>query len=367
MYFKEIELRNFRNYIHCVQSFHEKVNIITGDNGNGKTNLAEALYMMCLARSFRTSREKEMIRFGESFAFIRTVFSRDDRSLRAELKLSQTGKEILINGVKRKRSDLPLYINIVVFSPDDMKIVKEDPDKRRRFINRELCQIRPVYYEALYRYTKVLEQRNSLLREERIPSMMMDIWDEELAAYGAKLILERNAFLERLDKISGEIHRAITNGKETLKIEYEADILPQPDEASQKAVFLKALKENSEKERIRRITLAGPHKDDMKLSVNGIDVRRFGSQGQQRTVALSLKLAEIRLISEETGELPVLILDDVLSELDQKRQDFLIGYLKDVQIFLTATEVKESLLERIGSYHLYHVDKGVISLLSEKK
>lgn len=366
MYFKEIELHNFRNYECCKEFFHEKVNIFTGENGNGKTNLAEALYLMCLAKSFRTSKDREMIRFKESFATVRAMLFRDDRIYKMEISLQESGKEVKINGLKRRKSELPQYVNIVVFSPEDLKIVKEDPDKRRRFMNRELSQMKPVYYETLFRYTKILSQRNTMLKEEKIDPLMLEVWNEELAAYGSKIILERKKFADELSRISGDIYESITNGKEILEIYYDPDIQMEENMEDQKKVFMRALEQSFYKDKMRGITLRGPHRDDLKLMIDGIDVRNYGSQGQQRTAALSLKLAEIEMIRKETGEMPVLILDDVLSELDQKRQDFLIHSLSEVQLFLTVTDMNEEILKKIEEYALYRVEKGKITKIEEK-
>ena len=366
MYFKEIELHNFRNYEHCKERFHEKVNIFTGENGNGKTNLAEALYLMCLGKSFRTARDREMIRLKQTCATVRAVLSRDERIYRTEISLGEEGKEVKINGVKRRKSELPQYVNIVVFSPEDLKIVKEDPDKRRRFMNRELSQMKPVYYETLFRYTKILSQRNTMLKEEKIDPLMLEVWNEEFAAYGAKLIFERKKFAEKINQISGRIYDEITDGEEKLEIFYESDIQIEKDLRDQKHKLIEVLNYNFHKDKMRGITLRGPHRDDLKLTIDGIDVRNFGSQGQQRTAALSLKLAEIEMIKAETGEMPVLILDDVLSELDQKRQDFLIRSLSEVQLFLTAADMKKEMLQKIPEYALYCVEKGKITKIEEK-
>ncbi len=361
MYFKEAEIKNFRNYSYCKESFHPEINIFIGENGQGKTSLAEALYVMCLGRSFRTSKDKEMIKFGEEAAVIKTVVWKNERNIKTDLIISHTDKKkVKINGSQKSIRNLSDNINIVSFSPEDLKIVKDDPDKRRRFLNREICQVNISYYEALAGYTKVLSQRNSLLKSEKVSSSLLDVWDEELIKYGSKIIRERNRFIKRLSQISSAIHNDISNGKEVLEIEYDSYI--SFDEISAlEEFFRKKLLENRKIDLIRKTTSTGPHKDDLKISINGIDARKFGSQGQQRTAALSLKLAEIRLMEEESGETPVLILDDVLSELDNNRQHYLIESLKGVQIFLTSTNISPEIADKFKEKYVFEIFEGNIT------
>jgi len=367
MYFSEIELNDFRNYEHQKIDFHRKVNIIIGENAQGKTNILEGLYMMSLGRSFRTSKDAEMIRFGSELARVKTISVKDDRELSVEIALVKNKKSIKVDGVKiKKTSELLENVYLVIFSPDDLRIVKDEPEKRRKFIDRELCQLKPVYYENLSRYKKALNQRNFLLKEERPDPALLEIWDMELASYGAKLIIERDRFCRKLNEISRSIHNDLTYGKETLKVSYESDIeLRQDDVASQKQIFLDTLKGSREKDIYRRTTTKGPHRDDLKIEIDDIDVRSFGSQGQQRSAALSLKLAEIKLIKEETGEDPILLLDDVLSELDRVRQRQLLTSFGDIQIFITATELTDELREQLPDHQVFVVEKGSVKKIED--
>jgi DNA replication and repair protein RecF len=361
MYLKKIELKNFRNYEEETVEFHKKVNIITGKNAQGKTNLLESLYIMSLGKSFRTSKDMEMIGFEKEFCRAKSTYVKEGREHEIEIIIGREGKAIKINGVKTSKNiDLLENAYMVVFSPEDMKIVKEEPEKRRKFIDWELCQLKPVYYRNLGRYKKILLQRNSLLKQTEIKEDNLAIWDEGLAEYGAKLILERNRFIKKLNEISREISSRITDGKEALEISYEAGVECRGSYEDQKEYLKNILSKNLKKDLLRRSTTAGPHKDDLKLCVDGVDIRHFGSQGQQRTAALSLKLAEIKLIKEETGISPILLLDDVLSELDSERQNFLIKSLEEVQLFITATELNEEVIKKLPEGKTFLVEKGKV-------
>ena len=405
MYFKEIDLTNFRNYENQRIDFHHKVNIIIGENAQGKTNLLEALYIMSLGKSFRTSKDNEMIRFGSDLARVKTLSEKDGEDLSIEIGLIKNKKSLKIDGIKKSRlSELLENVYVVIFSPDDLRIVKEEPEKRRKFIDRELCQLKPVYYDSLSKYKKALSQRNFLLKEERVDLSVLDIWDIELAKYGAKIIAYRGDFIEKLREISRKIHRDLTEGRERLDLHYESDIplekngttdIPKKDfgiresfsensvpkkqksalpaEGSSKDItavrdnFYHILKESRKNDLKRRTTLRGPHRDDLRIEIDNIDVRNFGSQGQQRTSALSLKLVELMLIEEETGEKPILLLDDVLSELDKTRQRQLITSFGDVQIFITATELSDEITSQLEDYAIFTVKKGAVSREDCKK
>lgn len=358
MYIKEIELHNFRNYETLSAEFDPQVNIFHGKNAQGKTNLLESIYITSMGKSFRTSKDKDLIRFGEDFFRVK-VKARKEDEISVELAVNQQGKKgIKIDGMKAKKlSQLFENIYIVIFSPEDLRIVKDEPEKRRKFIDRELCQIKPSYYNSLNQYKKVLIQRNAYLKEAQVDPGVLDIWDSQLAEYGSKVILHREAFIEKLDKISRSIHEGITNQKESLDVSYEPSIKPCPD---LNAVFYQELQKNRERDLKNRTTGKGPHKDDLKLQIGGIDIRGFGSQGQQRTAALSLKLSEIKLIREETGESPILLLDDVLSELDQERQNYLINSLEDTQIFITATEISPELEQSLPRIRYFQIKKGTV-------
>lgn len=361
MFLKKIILSDFRNYDKLELNFNENVNLITGKNAQGKTNLLESIYVLSFAKSFRTNKESEMILFNKEFAKIKGFCSKGDEDLDVEILYNKSGKFIKINGKKITRNiELLNNVYIVIFSPEDLKIVKEEPDKRRKFIDRELSLIKPVYYSYLVKYKKILQHRNALLKENFIDKGLLEVMDYELVNYGTQIMLYRNIFIEKLNKISGNLHFNITNQKESLELYYEPNIQFSNDLDIQKKIFLQKLIENREKDFKRRTSTSGPHKDDLKIIVNHIDVRHFGSQGQQRTAALSLKLAEIQLIKEETKENPILLLDDVLSELDQERQSFLINALRDVQLFITTTEMDEKVKESLTKGKTFIIDNGDI-------
>lgn len=364
MYLKEIELKNFRNYKEQAVTFHEKVNIITGKNAQGKTNLLESLYIMSLGKSFRTGRDGEMIGFGQEFCRAKSRTITEDGEIEIEITISKEGKLVKIDGVKAKKTaDLLEHVYMVAFSPDDLKIVKDEPEKRRKFMDRELCQLKPVYYTNLTRYKKLLANRNILLRQGNKNPDLFSVYDEELAQYGSKIMAERRTFSEKLNKISSDIHGRVTDGKEKLTVSYECEFKEFSTMEELKEQFLQKLRSGLKKDLFRGTTGSGPHKDDLKLEIDGIDIRHYGSQGQQRTAALSLKLAEIYLIREETGEEAILLLDDVLSELDMERQTFLLNRLQNVQIFITAADLSDTLFSNLPESYVFQVDQGSVTRL----
>lgn len=361
MYITKIELNDFRNYEKLNIEFHPKVNIILGNNAQGKTNLIEAVYLSSLGKSFRTSNDFEMIKFGSKFFRIKIEAEKKNEDICIEMAVSKESKAVKINGRKIKKiSELLENIYIVVFSPEDLKIVKEEPERRRKFIDRELCQIKPMYFNNLSRYKKVLLQRNTMLKERSPKISLLEVWDYELADYGSRIILHRSEFIKKLDKISSQIHKNITDGKEKLHVQYESNIPFMKDLNEQRNLFLEKLKASLDSDLSRRSTNVGPHRDDLKITVNGIDIRKYGSQGQQRTAALSLKLAEIMLIKEEKEEDCVLLLDDVLSELDEERQNYLINSLSNIQLFITSAELSEKVKSTLPEGKTFLVDDGQI-------
>lgn len=360
MYIKEIDLKNFRNYKTLSVKFDPQVNVFYGQNAQGKTNLLESIYLTSMGKSFRTGKDKEMIQFESDFFRIKVkAVKQEKEEITVELAVNRDGKKgIKIDGVKAKKiSQLFENIYIVVFSPEDLRIIKDEPEKRRKFIDRELCQVKPLYYNNLNQYKKALLQRNAYLKEIHIDESVLDIWDIKLSEYGSKLISARDDFVKKLDKISSSIHNGITAGKEKMHISYEPSI---PVCKDIQKMFYEEIKKNRKKDLKNRTTVKGPHKDDIKLQVNDMDIRHFGSQGQQRTAALSLKLSEIRLIKEETGENPVLLLDDVLSELDSQRQQYLISSLENTQIFITTTEISTKVEESLPHIQYFYIDSGEI-------
>ncbi|NLD19727.1 MAG: DNA replication/repair protein RecF [Clostridiales bacterium] len=364
MYIKSIELNNFRNYENIRVSFNNKINIFLGNNAQGKTNLLEGIYLNAMARSFKTTKDKELIRFGQEYCKIKTSVIVDDDEQITEIVINSEGKKaVKIDGVKiKKTSELLERVLIIIFSPEDLKIVKDEPEKRRKFIDRELCQIKTGYYNDISNYKKVLKQRNTYLKENVIENSVLDIWDYELAKYGSRIIWIRKKFIKKIDKISREIHDKISGGRENLSLKYEANIKPSKSPEEMEADFYEILKESRGDDIRNKNTGRGPHKDDMKISADQIDLRKFGSQGQQRTAALSIKLSEIKLIEDETGENPILLLDDVLSELDNDRQRYLLNSLGKNQMFITTADISGNVIKSIAEGKVYKIVSGEIDI-----
>ena len=362
MYIKNIQLTNFRNYDVLETEFHKNVNLILGNNAQGKTNLLEAVYLTSIGRSFRTNKDSDLVRFDADFAKVKVSAEKEVFDTSVEIIVKKDSKKsIKKDGVTVKRtSDLLENIFIVIFSPEDLKIVKDEPEKRRKFIDRELCQMKPAYYESLSNYKKILLQRNTYLKEETIDQSILDLWDVQLARYGAKIMQMRQHFIHKLSGISNEIHDSITNGKEKLTILYNPNLTAFDDVKEQEDFFYDELKKSYANDLRQRTTTKGPHKDDISFIVNGINMRNFGSQGQQRTCALSLKLAELHLIKEETSEDAILLLDDVMSELDIQRQEYLIKTLKENQLFITTTDLDEKLFRAFPEAKVIYIDSGKI-------
>lgn len=360
MIIKNIKLENFRNYRELDIDFHPQVNLFLGENAQGKTNLLEAIYFTSIGKSFRTTKDRDLIYFDEEFCRVAVSYERDVEG-DISIAIGRDGKRVgRVNGIKiEKTSQLMDHVLAVIFSPEDLKIVKEDPDRRRRFIDRELCQLKLSYYRNLNRYNKVLLQRNAYLKEEEIKESALEIWDEHLYMYGEKLIQDRDEFIKKLDVISRDIHQGITEGGEELIVKYAPNIHPGEDYAS-------AISESLDTDRMRGNTARGPHRDDFEVFIDGKNVRNFGSQGQQRTAALSIKLAEIALIREEKKESPILLLDDVFSELDSSRQRYLIDYLEGLQIFITGADISPQVIKSFPKGKTFFIEGGEIRGVEER-
>ena len=361
MIIESVELKDFRNYREAKVELDEGTNILYGDNAQGKTNLLESLYMSGTSRSFRGSRDRDMIRFGGQEGHIRTVVKKSAGRYQIDIHLKKNKtKGIAVNRIPIKRaSELFGIADFVLFSPEDLYIIKQGPAQRRRFIDTELCQLDKVYYHFLWDYNHALYQRNQLLKDIVYnPSLLdtLDVWDMQLANCGRKIIKEREKFVSSLEKIIKEIHLHLSGGRESLEIAYEKNA---------DADFLyEKIKEGRDRDLKVKTSTVGPHRDDLYFAVDDVDIRRFGSQGQQRTAALSLKLSEIEIVRRETGENPVLLLDDVLSELDQNRQKFLLKNIEDVQTIITCTGIDEFVKERFAIDRIFFVSEGKIT---EKK
>ena len=341
MIIESLELKNYRNYRELKLPFHPGSNLLYGDNAQGKTNILEALYLCAATKSHRGSKDRELIRFGEEEAHIRLNLIKNDVPYRIDMHLKkERAKGIAVNGVPiRRASELFGTLNVVLFSPEDLSIVKNGPSDRRRFCDMELCQLDRSYVHSLVNYNKALLQRNRLLKDLSFEPELagtLEIWDSQLIRYGSELIRAREAFIEMLDPLTSAIHGEITSGKEKMRVSYEKNISVPDYEA--------AMKRAGAADRKLKTTTVGPHRDDIGFFVNEMDLRKFGSQGQQRTGALSLKLSEIELMKRASGDWPVLLLDDVLSELDTERQRHLLNAISRTQTVLTSTGM-ENLME----------------------
>ena len=357
MIIKSIELSNFRNYEHLYITFDEGTNILYGDNAQGKTNILEAAYVSGTTKSHKGSRDKEMIRFNETESHIKTIVEKNEKEYQIDIHLKKNKtKGIAINKVPiKKASELFGILNIIFFSPEDLNIIKNGPAERRRFIDAELCQLDKIYLSDLTNYNKILNQRNKLLKDlyynpglkETLP-----VWDMQLVNYGKKIISRRNQFIMELNELVHEIHYKISGGREEMVIKYEPSI--------EDIFFEDELIRAKEKDLKYAQTSVGPHRDDLKISVGDIDVRKFGSQGQQRSCALSLKLSEIKLVEQTIHDKPILLLDDVLSELDHNRQNYLLQAIDDTQTIITCTGLDDFVKNRFTLNKVYEVKNGQI-------
>ena len=357
MYIRELKLDHFRNYDSLDLEFSSGTNLFYGDNAQGKTNILEAVYFCGTTRSHRTSRDSEMIRFGAGQAHLRMEMHKPSMDYRIDMHLKEgKAKGIAINMVPiRKAQELIGLGHFIFFSPEDLGIIKNGPSERRRFLDMELCQLDQFYVSSLSAYNKVLQQRNRLLKDLSFrPQDMgtLDVWDEQLVRYGSHLIRAREKFAGRLGDIIRPIHRKLSGGKEEIQTGYEKNTTPEH--------FAEDVKNSRGKDLFLKSTGCGPHRDDLRFMVNGIDIRKFGSQGQQRSVALSLKLAEIELVKESTNDLPVLLLDDVLSELDTGRQHYLLDSIGSIQTFITCTGLEEYQNSPVQIDRIFHVSEGKV-------
>lgn len=366
MYLKKLSLRDYRNYESVEFATEGAVNLFVGPNAQGKTNLLEAIFVLALTKSHRTHQDKELIRWGSESTKLYGELDKKYGPCTLDLTLTNQGKRAKVNGLEqRKLSDFIGSLNVVMFAPEDLNIVKGSPGIRRRFLDMEIGQVQPSYLYDLTQYQKVLVQRNNLLkqsfRDKASNATMMDVWNEQLVRLGIKIMKKRQNFIKKLQIWAESIHRGITNGSETLLIAYNPSF--SYDETLEESVlfeqFMIKLSQAADQEIRRGTTLYGPHRDDLAFFINGKDVQTFGSQGQQRTTALSLKLAEIEFIQEEVGEYPILLLDDVLSELDTYRQTQLLEtFQTKVQTFITTTGVESLQMNRLGNASIFHVRNG---------
>ncbi|MBU5257164.1 DNA replication/repair protein RecF [Tissierella praeacuta] len=343
MYVKNIRLINFRNYLSLNIELNKKVNIFIGKNAQGKTNLLEAIYICATGRSFRTNRDKEIINFNKNEAYIGTQMNieRYEKFIEVKLEREKT-KRIRVNKQELKNhKELYSGLNIVIFSPDDLKLIKGGPGERRNFLDMEISQIKPVYNFNINRYNKILFQRNNLLRTNKFQSNinnLLEIFDLQLAKIGTDIILERDRYIKELSKISNITHNKLTLCNEELQLNYLSNIEILDNKMEMEKRYLDKLKKYIQKDIEASSTQLGPHRDDILMTINNKDIKTYGSQGQQRTVVLSIKLAEVELIKGQRGVYPILLLDDVFSELDEERRKYLIKSFQDMQTLITVTD-----------------------------
>ena len=360
MKIKSLKLKDFRNYNLLQLDFDDSTNIFYGNNAQGKTNILEAVYLSGTTKSHRGTKDRDMIRFGENESHIETVVEKRGMSYRIDMHLKKNSpKGIAIDKLPiRKAGELFGSINIVFFSPEDLNIIKNGPSERRRFIDLELSQLDKIYLNNLSNYNRIINQRNHLLKDLREAGRQenliqtLDIWDMQLVQYGNEIIKKRKEFIEKINEIISYTHKKLTGGKENIELVYEP--------GSGSLSLEDALKKNREKDMRFKNTSVGPHRDDICFMTKDLDIRRFGSQGQQRTAALSLKLAEIELVKSVIHDTPVLLLDDVLSELDKYRQNYLLDSIHDIQTLITCTGMDEFINHRFSINKVFHVFNGQV-------
>ncbi|MCD8082921.1 MAG: DNA replication/repair protein RecF [Clostridiales bacterium] len=377
MIIESMELQNFRNYEQLHMEFDRGTNIFYGNNAQGKTNILEAVYLCCTSKSHRGSRDREMIRFREEESHIKLNVRKNDVPYRIDMHLKKNrAKGIAVNGIPIRRvSELFGIVNVVFFSPEDLNLIKNGPAERRKFIDVELCQLNKLYVHSLVSYNRVLTQRNKLLKDLFFHpeyEETLDVWDMQLFTYGKEVIRYRREFIVRLNEIIGPVHRKLSAGKEELSIVYDPNSNEEDLEKNIKNSRMADLK--------NKTTMTGPHRDDIGFYVcqnhlhhekispsagEAIDIRKFGSQGQQRTAALSLKLAEIEMVRILVCDYPILLLDDVLSELDGERQKELLSAIDHIQTMITCTGLEDLINNRFQIDRLFHVVNGTVSCKEE--
>ncbi|HEY8464747.1 MAG TPA: DNA replication/repair protein RecF [Bacillota bacterium] len=368
MFLSKMELKNFRNYHLLHLDLSPEVNILVGANAQGKTNLLEAISLFCLGKSFRTRKESDLIRWGSDFFYIKGIFSGREHSDEIEIGLGKDQKKIKVNGTETKGFTFFGQVPLVIFSPEDLQLIKGGPQFRRDFIDLYLAQIAPQYRYVYLNYLKVLQQRNRLLKGN-VKSVELDVWNTQLVEKGIKIIQYRTSLIQRIKPYIRDAHQQISGDRERLNLDYlcmHKYPNPEPDESNLRKILTTELINLKQSELERRITLVGPQRDDLLLTVNeGVALRDFGSQGQQRTAALALKLGLIKVIKAVRESTPLLLLDDVMSEFDnQRRQSLLKMLINSCQTFITATTgadfpglTKKAALFRVKDGEVNHVDQ----------
>ena len=363
MIVQSLSLADFRNYGLQTIEFSRGVNIFYGDNAQGKTNILEAIYLCSTNKSYRGSRDRDMIRFGCEEAHLKLIGEKREIPYRIDMHLKKNkSKGIAVNSVPiRKASELLGLLHVVFFSPEDLQLIKNGPSERRRFLDMELCQLDKIYMQQLAGYNRCLVQRNTLLKEAGIrPDSLatLDVWDKQLCECGRQVIRRRAQFVQEIAPYIRDIHKRLSGEREELDISYEPNV--------EENMFEPVLEKNRDRDLRMKQTMTGPHRDDIRFLVKRqgsdqtTDIRTFGSQGQQRTAALSVKMAEIELVKQKTGDTPVLLLDDVLSELDSSRQTYLLDGIRDIQTMITCTGLDDLVSHRFHMDRIFRVENGTV-------
>lgn len=369
----ELNLHHFRNYDEAQVEFSPQINVLIGENAQGKTNLLESIYVLAMTRSHRTNNDRELIEFGKDAAQIKGTVQRELGSLKLELDIGKHGKKAKANHLEKARlSEYLGQLNVILFAPEDLALVKGAPTVRRRFIDMEFGQVSPKYLHDLTQYRDILKQRNRYLKQlqshEAQDQLYLEVLSEQLAAVGGAIISQRVKFLSELEGYAQELHQSITQGRENLTFEYSSAVkdVSALTEVELSEALMDLYRQNQSKEIFQGTTLYGPHRDDVRFLINHKNVQTYGSQGQQRTTALSVKLAEIDLMKNQTGEYPILLLDDVLSELDGARQTHLLKTIQDkIQTFLTTPGLSDVARNLIKEPRIFHIRDG--QLFPEKQ
>ncbi|OAQ03745.1 DNA replication/repair protein RecF [Ligilactobacillus aviarius] len=364
----ELNLHHFRNYDEAQVEFSPQINVLIGENAQGKTNLLESIYVLAMTRSHRTNNDRKLIEFGKDAAQIKGTVQRELGSLKLELDIGKHGKKAKANHLEKARlSEYLGQLNVILFAPEDLALVKGAPTVRRRFIDMEFGQVSPKYLHDLTQYRDILKQRNRYLKQlqshEAQDQLYLEVLSEQLAAVGGAIISQRVKFLSELEGYAQELHQSITQGRENLTFEYSSAVKDASTltEVELSEALMDLYRQNQSKEIFQGTTLYGPHRDDVRFLINHKNVQTYGSQGQQRTTALSVKLAEIDLMKNQTGEYPILLLDDVLSELDGARQTHLLKTIQDkVQTFLTTPGLSDVARNLIKEPRIFHICDGQI-------
>ncbi len=375
MFLESIKLVNYRNYDHADAVFSKGMNVFIGENAQGKTNLMESIYVLAMTRSHRTSNDKELINWTTEFTKIKGRIQKRQAHFPLEIIVSKKGKIARLNRLEQKKlSSYIGHFNVILFAPEDLSLVKGAPSIRRKFIDMELGQMNRLYLHHLVEYQRMLKQRNQYLKQlsrgAKEDTIYLDVLTEQLAKEGAAVLYERIHFIEKLQKWAEPIHHEISKQKEKLTIAYTSSISIESIESKTEEELYQEMLSfwhgQKKREKEQGITLSGPHRDDLIFMVNGKNIQTYGSQGQQRTTALSIKLAEIDLMKEVTGEYPVLLLDDVLSELDDERQTHLLKVFQNkVQTFLTTTSLEGVKMDLLDQPKVFRITNGQIETESE--